>query len=130
MSTFIKVFRDVLSSKEVPEFSAWVNWVNKIRIKFDLAEEHRQKSDSPLNPYVVVDRVFKNLRDDDIVVCGNASARIIPFQIGSLRATQRLFSNSGSASMGYDLPAAIGAAVAGKKRVEGWSALPGMAAFS
>lgn len=115
VSTFIKVFRDVLSSKRVPEFSSWVNWVNKIRIKFDLVEEHRQKSDSPLNPYVVVDRVFKNLRDDDIVVCGNASACIIPFQIGSLRATQRLFSNSGSASMGYDLPAAIGAAVAGKK---------------
>ena len=34
-----------------------------------------------------------------------------------LRKNQRLISNSGSASMGYDLPAAIGAAFAAGKRV-------------
>jgi acetolactate synthase-1/2/3 large subunit len=52
------------------------------------------------------------------VVCGNASACILPFQVGRLKAGQRMFSNSGSASMGYDLPAAIGAArAAGGRRV-------------
>ena len=70
----------------------------------------------PLNPYAVVARVFDKLRDDDIVVCGNASACILPFQVGRLRATQRLFSNSGAASMGYELPAAIGAAIGAKGR--------------
>ena len=62
----------------------------------------------------MVDRIFKQLRDDDIVVCGNASACILPFQVGTLKNNQRLFSNSGSASMGYDLPAALGAATAAK----------------
>jgi acetolactate synthase-1/2/3 large subunit len=56
------------------------------------------------------------MRDDDIVVCGNASACILPFQVGQLRAGPRMFSNSGSASMGYDLPAAIGAAIGGGGR--------------
>jgi acetolactate synthase-1/2/3 large subunit len=60
----------------------------------------------------VVDRIFRQLRENDVVACGNASACILPFQIGSLKKGQRLFSNSGSASMGYDLPAAIGAAAA------------------
>lgn len=69
-----------------------------------------------LNPYAVVDHVFRNMRDDDIVVCGNASACILPFQVGQLRTGQRMFSNSGSASMGYDLPAAIGAAIGGGGR--------------
>jgi acetolactate synthase-1/2/3 large subunit len=69
-----------------------------------------------LNPYAVVNHVFRQLRDDDIVVCGNASACILPFQVGELRAGQRMFSNSGSASMGYDLPAAIGAAIGGGGR--------------
>ena len=65
-----------------------------------------------------MDYVFARLRADDIIVCGNASACILPFQVGHLRAGQRLFSNSGSASMGYDLPAAIGAAMgAGGRRV-------------
>jgi acetolactate synthase-1/2/3 large subunit len=62
-----------------------------------------------LNPYSIVTEIFWQLRDDDIVVCGNASACILPFQVGELRAHQRMFSNSGAASMGYDLPAAIGA---------------------
>jgi acetolactate synthase-1/2/3 large subunit len=52
------------------------------------------------------------MADDDVVVCGNASACILPYQVMKIRMGQRLISNSGSASMGYDLPAAIGAAVA------------------
>jgi acetolactate synthase I/II/III large subunit len=51
-------------------------------------------------------------------VCGDATACIVTFQTARIKERQQLFSNSGSASMGYDLPAAIGAAVArGGKRV-------------
>ncbi len=46
------------------------------------------------------------------MVCGDATATIVPFQIGKIKAGMRLFSNSGSASMGYDIPAALGAAIA------------------
>ena len=63
-----------------------------------------------------MDSLFENLGKDDIVVTGNASACIVSFQAGKLKLGQRLFSNSGSASMGYDLPASIGAAVAGEGR--------------
>jgi len=44
---------------------------------------------------------------------------VITFQVAKIKQGQRLYTNSGSASMGYDLPAAIGAAIAmkGKKRV-------------
>jgi acetolactate synthase-1/2/3 large subunit len=65
-----------------------------------------------LNPYVIVDRIFRQMRDDDVVACGNASACILPFQMAHLTSNQRMFSNSGSASMGYDLPSAIGASFA------------------
>jgi acetolactate synthase-1/2/3 large subunit len=36
----------------------------------------------------------------------------VPYQTAKLKKGQRLISNSGSASMGYDLPAAIGVAIA------------------
>ena len=72
--------------------------------------EHPLLTDSPLDPYAAVAAVFDHLGENDVVVCGNASACILPFQVGHLKAGQRLFSNSGSASMGYDLPAALGAA--------------------
>jgi acetolactate synthase-1/2/3 large subunit len=56
--------------------------------------------------------LFGCLDKDDVVVAGNASACIVSFQTAFIKKGQRLFSNSGAASMGYDLPAAIGAAFA------------------
>jgi len=53
------------------------------------------------------------LANDDVVVTGDATACITAFQALRLKRGQRLYSNSGSASMGYDLPAAIGAAKTG-----------------
>jgi acetolactate synthase-1/2/3 large subunit len=62
-----------------------------------------------INPYHFIEELFAHLDGDDIVACGNATATIVPFQAGSIKPGMRMFSNSGSASMGYDLPAAIGA---------------------
>lgn len=110
---FIDAMERELGAQALPDYSAWSAWCQQIGTRFSVAREHRQLVGGALNPYLVVDRIFGQLRTDDIVVCGNASACILPFQIGRLRQGQRMFSNSGSASMGYDLPAAIGAAAAG-----------------
>jgi acetolactate synthase-1/2/3 large subunit len=102
---------------DLPDYGDWARWCHGLQQRYPVLQPHQTLAAS-LNPYAVVAHVFDHLRDDDIVVCGNASACILPFQVGRLRAGQRLFSNSGSASMGYDLPAAIGAAVgAGGRRV-------------
>jgi len=93
----------------LPSYKRWATWCRDIGDRYSVAAEHAQISGEALNPYVVVDRIFKQLRDTDVVACGNASACILPFQIGHLQAGQRMFSNSGSASMGYELPSAIGA---------------------
>ena len=60
--------------------------------------------------------LFRASSAADIFACGDATACITPFQAAELKEGQRLFSNSGSASMGYDLPAAIGAAIAAPDR--------------
>ena len=99
----------------LPDYSPWADWCQSLRTRFPVLQPHMTLAPR-LNPYAVVDHVFRQMRDDDIVVCGNASACILPFQVGELRSGQRMFSNSGSASMGYDLPAAIGAAIGGGGR--------------
>ena len=113
-SVFIAAMHTALDMKALPNYAPWVDWCQRTGARYAVRAEHQQQVDMPLNPYLVVDRVFKHMRSDDIVACGNASACILPFQIGSLQKDQRLFSNSGSASMGYDLPAAIGASFADK----------------
>lgn len=114
LTDFMTAIENELAMVQIPRFDSWANWCLQIRERYNVMAEHEQKSDAPLNPYVMVDRIFNQLRDDDIVVCGNASACILPFQVGALKKNQRLYSNSGSASMGYDLPAAIGSAAAAR----------------
>jgi len=113
---FLDALEAQLNAAQLPDYSAWATWCREIGHRYSVASEHVQLHDGPLNPYLMVDRVFHHLRDDDIIVCANASACILPFQIGALKRNQRMFSNSGSASMGYDLPAALGAARADPKR--------------
>lgn len=107
---FLAALAERLPAGQLPDYAPWQQWVSQIRQRYAARSEHALSPTGPLNPYVVVAQIFDHLRADDVVVCGNASACILPFQVGHLQAGQRLFSNSGSASMGYDLPAALGAA--------------------
>ncbi len=108
--------------EEVPyiskqEHEEWLRWCKQRQAKFPVVLEKQKQPGPPLNPYYFVDRLFDILAPDDAVVCGNATACIVPYQAGKLKLGQRLISNSGSASMGYDLPAAIGVALAKGGRV-------------
>jgi acetolactate synthase-1/2/3 large subunit len=100
-----------------PVHKEWLHWCKERQAKFPAVQETQKQAAPPLNPYYFIDRLFDILGPDDAVVCGNATACIVPFQAGKLKLGQRLISNSGSASMGYDLPAAIGVALAKGSRV-------------
>ena len=89
----------------------WLERAREWKTKYPVVQERQKGDGPPLNPYYFIDRLFAMLDEDDAVVCGNATACIVPYQAGKLKKGMRLISNSGSASMGYDLPASIGVAV-------------------
>lgn len=112
---FLAALRESLErSAPLPSYDAWAEWCRRIGREHPALEPSNVSSNG-INPYDLVARVFEAMPDRAIVACGNASACILPFQVGRIRSGQRLFSNSGSASMGYELPAAIGAAIAEPK---------------
>jgi acetolactate synthase-1/2/3 large subunit len=90
----------------------WLNYARQWKAKYPVVQLRQRVAGPPLNPYDFIDRLFEMLGPEDAVVCGNATACIVPYQAGKLKKGERLISNSGSASMGYDLPAAIGVSVA------------------
>ena len=101
-----------------PEHDHWLKWCRERVAKYPAVLPKHRLATEPINTYDFVERLFQKLGPDDAVVLGNAAACIVPYQAANLKKGQRLISNSGSASMGYDLPAAVGAAVAKKgKRV-------------
>ena len=95
-----------------PQHRAYLAWCQARLARYPVVLPEYWAKPGPINPYCFVDALFNQLRDGDVTVTGNASACIVPFQAARLKPGQRLYSNSGSASMGYDLPAAIGAAAA------------------
>jgi acetolactate synthase-1/2/3 large subunit len=102
------------SAKEHVNYLQWC----RERVALYPVVTKEQKQSRLINPYVFMQTLFANLDRDDVVVTGNGSACVISFQAADLKEEQRLYTNSGNASMGYDLPAAIGACIArGAKRV-------------
>lgn len=113
LKIFLRLLRDELRSCGYSaHHEEWLAWCRERVAKYPVVQEHQRQPGPPLNPYYFMEQLSAMLVPGDTVVCGNASACIIPFQVMQIREGQRLISNSGSASMGYDLPAAIGAAVA------------------
>jgi acetolactate synthase-1/2/3 large subunit len=95
----------------------WLAWIDRRRAAYPVVAPHlRQLRGERVNPYWFVEELFRQSRTDDIFVGGNATACIVPFQVGPIEGSRRLFSNSGSASMGHDIPASIGAAFAAPAR--------------
>ena len=96
----------------------YLNWCKERVLQYPtVLPEYKHKIDS-LNPYLFFDDFWQKLDYNDIVIAANASAAVIGGQASNLKAGQRFYSNSGNASMGYDLPAAIGACIAaGNKKV-------------
>lgn len=96
----------------------FLGWCKKVQKKFPIIETKHYKK-GKVNPYGFFNELYKKLSSRDIVVLANGTACVVGLQTSNIKNGMRLFTNSGSASMGYDLPAAIGASIAGgiKKRV-------------
>ena len=118
LQSFLPKLADFASAKtfEHNSHQNWITWIQDTKQRFGAKRSDYKDGVSGINPYHFVMSLFDKLSPSHVVATGNATACIVPFQVGHLKQGMRLFSNSGSASMGYDLPAALGSAVAAPKR--------------
>jgi acetolactate synthase-1/2/3 large subunit len=105
-----------LANYAAEQHREWLSWCRERVERYPAVLPRQRTARNGINAYYFIETLFRKLANDDVVVCGDATACITPFQVAHIRKGQQVFSNSGSASMGYDLPAAIGAAVARKGR--------------
>jgi len=117
LKVFLEEMTKQLESKQpMTSHEDWLKRAQQWKTKYPVVQPVQRVSGPPLNSYDFIDKLFEMLSGDDAVVCGNATACIVPYQAAKLKNGQRLISNSGAASMGYDLPAAIGVAAARNAR--------------
>ncbi len=113
LKQFIPAFINEIGAN-VPKLhhKEYLEWCKQKVKKYPVVlPKYRQRA-SPLNPYVFLEEFLDILPDEAAIVVGNGSACVMTFQAARIRKGQRIFTNSGNASMGYDLPAAIGVAIA------------------
>jgi len=95
-----------------PEHADYLAWCRARRERYPVVLERHRAKGQPVNPYVLTEALFRHLPEGMTVVTGDGTACVATFQAARLKAGQRLYTNSGCASMGYDLPAALGASLA------------------
>ncbi len=105
---FLEALSAVLPQRD---FSAWLAWGKARQAKYPVVLPGYAAA-GPVNPYYFVDRLSVLLPAEAVVATANGTACVVGFQAAKVKKGQRYFWNSGCAAMGYDLPAAVGAALA------------------
>jgi acetolactate synthase-1/2/3 large subunit len=108
--TFLEKMNDVGRS-----YDSWIDECRKIRQEFPIIEEHHKDDIFP-NSYKMIDRISEQLKPDQIIVTDMGTALLSGHQSITLGDNMTMFSSYGLGEMGYGLPAAFGAAIAGNGR--------------
>ncbi|WP_309602676.1 thiamine pyrophosphate-binding protein [Sphingomonas sp.] len=115
LADFLAIMLDEMDGYQpAPAHSVYLAWGQERRHQYPALLPEYWDTKGVVNPYCFVDALFDALAEDEVVVMADATAAVCTVQTAKLKRGQRLFSNSGAASMGYDLPATIGA----------WHAMP------
>ena len=104
---------------EIPAHREWLKWSREIDAKYPVVLKKFYEKTESINPYVFMHKLFNLLPENQNIITSDGSACVTSFQTAVIKKGQRLFTNSGCASMGYGLPAAIGGYIAsgGKKMI-------------
>jgi acetolactate synthase I/II/III large subunit len=96
----------------------WLQWCCERKERYPVVLPEYDDDSRGVNPYVFVEKLFDELSEKAIVVTGDGTSCVATFQAARLKRGQRLYSDGGSAPMGFDLPGAIGACVgSGRRRI-------------
>ncbi|NTV66185.1 MAG: thiamine pyrophosphate-binding protein [Chlorobaculum sp.] len=100
----------------MPEHRDWMAQCRRYRETFPTIVEERQKVEEAVDSYNFFDLLSEIADENAVFVFGNGTACVSSYQSLRLKRAQNIVANSGCASMGYDLPAAIGVCYAAPDR--------------
>ncbi len=123
----LKIHFDVKSFLSIMNFELKVKkskinnflWKDKLLVlknKYKMIDVHQKRQKNYTNSFRFIDELSKKLRNNDLIVTDMGTSFTCTMQAFKAKNNQRLFTSSGLASMGYGLPAAIGACIGAKKK--------------
>jgi len=119
LSKFFNIFNKVTKGKKIQNKNhrEYLSWCKKNVKELKVVEDkHLLSKRGKINPYLFVKVLFNNLGNSSQVITGDGTAAVVTFKAAEIKQGQRLFTNKGCASMGYDLPALIGSLYSDHKK--------------
>jgi len=108
---FLKKMDELLKEK-LPEKSEWMKQCRAWKANYPVVMQKHYEDNDKVNVYAFIGKMSSMLKEGQITVVGNGSACVVGSHGYVIKKGQRFIINSAIASMGYDLPAAIGACFA------------------
>ena len=90
----------------------WIKRCQEWKAKYPVVLPKHYEDKNHTNVYAFIKELSNRLSEGQVTVVGNGSACVVGSHAYVIKKDQRFIINSAIASMGYDLPAAIGATVA------------------
>lgn len=89
----------------------WIARCQKWKERYPVVLERHCISEGLANPYYFMKELSSYLQEGSLIVVGNGTACAVGSHAFTIKDGERFIVNSAIASMGYDLPAAIGACI-------------------
>lgn len=97
--------------------TAWISYARDMKEKYPIVLEKYWEQQNEVNTYALLDVLTDQMTADDIYVSGSSGTCIdVSMQTFRVKKGQRVFATKGLASMGFGVPATIGACLAGNRR--------------
>lgn len=113
---FISLLDQQTRNISFPDRKNWFDYCKRIKKTYPPVTEDMRKQQKFVNSYHFVDVLSDCMMENDVVVVGDGTAFTCTYQSIRLKRGQRLIGNIGSAPMGYDISAAIGACIANEMK--------------
>lgn len=109
---FLNKMEEQLPEGKWFEKENWLSVCQQWKEKYPVVLPKHYADKNRTNVYAFIKELSRRLKEGQITVVGNGSACVVGSHAYIMKKRQRFIINSAIASMGYDLPAAIGACVA------------------
>jgi acetolactate synthase-1/2/3 large subunit len=116
---FLKVALAALKDRGSPvSYTPWIERINAWKAEYPLLLPEHDTRTGALSLYHFTDVLSDEMAEGDIIATGSAGFSVELFLLGlRLKKKQRCFHNRGTGSMGFGVPAALGACIAsGRQR--------------
>lgn len=94
----------------------WIKQCQKWKREYPVVTEKHRKETGKVNVYAFIDSLSRLTKEGDITVVSNGSASVVGSQTYYIQPDTRFIMNCGISSMGYGLPASVGACIANDKK--------------